>query len=389
MLGFAVAAAYWPGIMSGEFVSRWVVIAVGLPLVCSLDLRVIPEWTRWLLGFLMVLGALSLLVSPFPTAGIQDLLFMAFLCAAFLFGAEQISLDAVMTGLTLGFVPSTILSIVQYFDWLQPVMHASQVSGLFYNSEILGEFAALIFIWNLVRRRWALAAMALVPLLLSHSRIGIIVALIAIGYAAPKLRSHRLALISVTVLVAFGCVFLFGAAKFVTAEHRAVIWITVLANLTLLGNGLGWVTLAFPMEQFAHSDALQALAELGIGATLLVLIPIAALRRDNRASHADRALFIAACVEVLVSFPLHFPASGFVSAVVAGFLVGTGPVVCLVDHQRRNDDGPRRIWWDASGWRAFVGRGRGRAALAIRSLSAQFAALCAPGNCAHPTAAGG
>ena len=56
VLGFAVSAAYWPGMLSAAFTPRWAVIAAGVFFVSSLDPRNIPESLRWTLLFLLAMG---------------------------------------------------------------------------------------------------------------------------------------------------------------------------------------------------------------------------------------------------------------------------------------------------------------------------------------------
>lgn len=344
LLGFAVAAAFWPGLLSGSFVPRWGVIAVGLPLVSSIDARAIPEGLRWTLAFLLALGAVSLLGSPYPQAGAEDLLFVVLLCGAFLFGAEQASLDDVMTGIAWGAGISALLCIPQFFDWWQPVEQVSRPAGLFFSSEVMGEFASLVFVWAARSRRYWIAALMVAPIVLTGSRIGLFAAAIGLFWG----RSWRVTAPAIVGLAFAGV----GAVLFHkvgSAEHRVILWGAGLLSLSLLGNGLGYVTAAFPYEEFLHSDALQVLVELGIGGLVLVAIPIAAFRSD-RGNDAERALFAAVCVEALVSFPLHFPASGFVAAVVAGYLAGTGPLVRVGAPHRRDEDECRCAWCDPAGY---------------------------------------
>jgi hypothetical protein len=145
-------------------------------------------------------------------------------------------------------------------------------------------------------------------------------------------------------------------------------------SFTPLGHGLGWASLAFPEEEFSHSDALQAIAELGIGGLALVLIPIAAFR-GKRAGHAEHAIFSAILVEVFVSFPLHFPASGFLAAVVAGFMVGLGPYVRRLPFVRYPSDELRHVrWHDAENRNDGHGQRLG-GVVSVRSVFEKLAAL--------------
>lgn len=386
LLGFAVSVAYWPGILSGGFVARWAAIAVGVPLVSTLDPRALPESMRWVLAFMVALGAISLIGSPYPMAGALDLLFIVFLCLAFVMAASLETLDDLITGIGAGLAISSFLCVMQAADIWRPVPQISlEPAGLFFNSEVLGEFSALVFVWAALRPRWMLAVIAFVPIVLTESRIAGAAAGAALIYG---LRPHwRVALPLIIALIVAGIAAVLFT-KLGNSAHRVTIWGATILSLSLQGNGLGWVTAAFPYEEFTHSDALQALAELGIGALALLAIPSQAMR-GNRGNNAERALFVAACVEVMVSFPLHFPASGFLAAVVAGYLVGSGPCVRLGAPECGDDDGARRVRWHEARWRAFVGRGRGGEPIPVRSVFAQHSPLYARADRTDPRTAEG
>lgn len=378
-LGFAVSAAYWPGMLAGSFVPRWAVVALGIPLVSRLDLRSVPKEALALLGVMLALCAVSLGRSPWIEAGIGDFIFVVILSLAFVAGAALDSLDDVMTGAVLGFIPSALLAPAQLLGW-HPLLEINPPGGLFYSSEVMGEYAALLAIWALLSRRWWLAALPVTALVLTASRVGCLAVVLALLVYAPVPRLARaggaVALLAALPLVLFGLKF--GAADH--TFHRFVLWGTAVLAFTPLGNGLGWGSAAFPFEEFVHSDALQAMAEIGIGGGGLLLIPVLAFV-GKRGSRAERAVFVVACIEVVVSFPLHFPASGFVAAVVAGYLVGLGPRVRDQSRPVAALDEPRRVWRrDAAG--ADDERGRpGRGLVSVRRLHAWLAPVRAEATC--------
>lgn len=370
-LGFAVTVAYWPGMSLASFVPRWAVIALGIGVVSTLDPRNIPEALRWSLLFLVALGAVSLLASPSPFAGVQDLLFVIFLCGVLLMGAELDSFDGVMRGVTVGLALCLAIVVWQHYGVIN-LPHSSAIPGsLFDNSEICGEFAALVFVWGAAKRKLAPAIIGGALVAVMQSRVGVLAGAVGLFYAfRPRSLAVTGAIGLLIVIGGFAMLFL----KLGNAEHRIVLWGATAMSLKFLGNGLGWGGAAFPYEEFVHSDALQAVAELGVGAAALLVIPFMVFR-GSRGSHAERALFLAICVEVLVSFPLHFPASGFLAAAVAGYLVSTRGLVRGSLAYRQLADGPRDSWWAATG-RAIAGGGRPRhRALSVRSISASLAAL--------------
>jgi len=342
-LGFLVGAAYWPGMLSPAFVPRWGAIAVGVPLLLSIDPRALPAALRWVLLYVLAMALLATAwTSPDPLSGYLELFFFVTLALAFIAGANLDSMDGLMTGLGLALVPSTILAITQYAGWWSPLPQTSSPSGLFLNSAVLAEFAALMLVWSACRARWWIVVTAVIPLVLCNSRVAIIAAFI--GLTAPFWPRSRwtataiplLMIVGVMALLAF---FSLGAiGKLASAEHRVTVWIATVLHWRLFGNGLGWFNAAYPQEMVAHSDALQAVAEVGIGAFALIAIPVMAFMRQ-RGNHAERATFVAACCTVVVSFPMHFPASGFLVAALAGYLVSDRKPVPRIAHERGFDDG--------------------------------------------------
>lgn len=378
-LGFAVSAAYWPGLLSGVFVPRWAAIAVGVPLLASLDPRALPEHLRYILLFLIAVAAMSVFLSPDPLAGWLEFFFIVMLSAAFVMGAGLDNLDDIMLGLAIGLVPSSILCATQYYGWWSPVPQSTAPAGLFFNSEVLAEFAALIAVWALLCRRWAFVLVAAVPLALCGSRVALLAVAIAVLYALrPRSRWLTAGLVLTIVAAGIGLLFAFGIGKMFSADQRIILWGATALALTPFGNGLGWFQAAHPVEMYAHSDALQALAELGVGGLMLLAIPIT-IFRNRRGTHAERAVFVAACVEIALSFPLHLPASGFTAAVVAGYLAGRGLPVCVGGADRRTADGRGVQRRENAGRSTDVDGGLCGDPLPVRSLSA-FGAGLRPGQ---------
>lgn len=338
VLGFAVAVAYWPTFLQGAFTPRWIVIAVGLPLVCSLDPRNVPPGIRGVLLFLFGLAVISTTFSsPDPLTGYYELIFVFLLCVAFIAGAGMVSIDDVMTGLGAGLGVSSYIVLMALND--NDGRGSEDLAALFFNKEVLAEFAALVFVWAVARPNYFVAATSIIPVLFCGSRIAVLVAAIGILYAYRPASKWKMAgIITAIALAAMLAVFAFGPGKMVSAEHRLTLWIAVTMAWTQFGHGLGWFLTYYPLEQFAHSDAIQMVAELGIGAFVVLFIPYYAFRNGG-GNRAERATLFAACIQVCVSFPLHFPASGFVVAVVAGCVVGAGNRLRLGARDGRVEDG--------------------------------------------------
>jgi hypothetical protein len=368
ILGFAVSAAYWPGMLSAAFTPRWAVVAVGIALCSGLDPRNVPESVRWLLLFLLAMGGISLFASPSIYAGTGDLMIMVILCVVFLAGAEQESLDDVMTGLGYGLVPSLALCLVHVAGWHDLVRQTAPEfvpAGLFYNSEVLGEFCALVAVWAIVRRRWPIVLIAGVPLILTHSRVGVFTVAASLLYIAPISRVTKAAFVAALAIVAYLVIVDTTILSLSSAGTRITLWATTIEHWRLFGNGLGWFSIALPDFEFAHSDALQIIAELGIGGAAIAVIPAMALL-GKRGNNAERALFVAVCIEALVSFPLHFPASGFLAALAAGYLVSVRRVVRMGEPISRADDGTGIQWAAAGDTLSASADGRSRRTVSLR-----------------------
>jgi hypothetical protein len=371
LLGFAVAAAYWPALPDAALVPRWALIALALPFVSTLDPRNLPILLRYAVGFLVVIATLSLIGSPDARSGTLDLFYIVILCGVMLLGAELDSLDDVMVGMALGLMPSVALCVWQYLGGWSPVPVRGP-AGFMFNSEVLAELCALVAAWCCVSRRWVLAAFAAVPVALCGSRIGAFAAAAAILYGFRPPARWLFPGTIILLMLGTASIVSLGPEKFTFALHRAMIWIAMGAAVTPLGNGLGWFATVHPAEAFGHSDVLQAFAEIGIAASALAAIPLLAFM-SNRGTHAERALFVAVCIEAMVSFPLHLPASGFVAALVAGYLVSVRGVVCLEQRRRRVGDGAGLQRAFATGRRFVEASGFFREPLAVRSVLAALA----------------
>jgi len=122
-------------------------------------------------------------------------------------------------------------------------------------------------------------------------------------------------------LFAVWSLLVFGPDRVLSAEDRFGLWRDALAMTTLWGRGLGAYAALHPTAGSAHSDALQLVAELGVGSLPFFLIAIRDLSLSHRAK-SDKSCFVTVLVLAAISFPLHTPTAGFVSALVAGYIAG-------------------------------------------------------------------
>ncbi len=361
---------------------RWAVLAIGIPLVSSLDLRCLTPGVAGVLLWMLGLAGVSLIASPDPYGGAGEFFFIIILSLAFVAAAGLDDLDGVLGGVGWGLAVSSALCLLQvcgrHPSWAEQGYQAP--AGLFYNSEVLAELASIVFVWAALRPRYLIALTAAVPVVLGQSRVALLAVGIGLFYALVKPFWARLLGLLALPGIGLVAVLWFGLDKLGSAIERLVIWIAMAEAITPLGHGLGWVYLALPREQFAHSDALQAVVELGFGAIVLIFIPFAAFR-GNRGGIAERAAFLAGCAEILVSFPLRVPATGFVLAILASFLANSGGLVRM-----GVSDGGTASWGvvrraPARAWRGLSLGKRLRRAVSVRSRPAQLARLCVGPDC--------
>ena len=320
--GFLISVAYWPGLLSPAYVPRWAAIAIGLPLVSRLDPRRLDPLALTAAIIFLALAWTSLRWTP-GTGGALECFYLTLLFGALLLGAglNEAGLDRLLTGMLVGLAPSSLLSILTATTgWLPVLQFSQQPGGLFGSSEILGEFAAPLFIWALLRRS-PQALIPAVPIALTQSRIvWVTTALVSLAMWPRLGRMTRCAAVAVVLASGCGLLILLGAPKADSAGTRIVIWVATAMAFRPGGQGIGWFTSAHPAEEFAHSDVLQAFVELGLGAAIVAIVPAVALFRAGDRSLAARSALLALCLESVVSFPLHTPASGFLAAVLAGHL---------------------------------------------------------------------
>lgn len=376
-LGFLVSAAYWPGVLAAAFVPRWAVIAVGVPLVFSFRPRNLSAWGMGALLVLVAGGALSLLQAPSAEVGLGYLLCDLWLAGAVVGAASLDDVTPLVEGLFAGFLLSIAVVLVQAAGYAPVRCLSSEPCGLFTSSEPLAEFAVVFAVWALWRHRWAMLGACLVPLAFANSRISwFVLGAASIVWATSGRPRVRAFLVGALIFLGFAAIWLVGTGKFMSAGQRFVLWYATAEAITPLGQGLGWFEMSHGGAMFAHSDLLQALAEIGLPAVALAVFPIICL--TARGHHAERACFAVLVFEAVVSFPLHMPAEAFLAACLAGFLARRRDLVRMgLPDGLADDDG--RLWGFLPGLRLSRGRSEGlRRPLSARLVVAQGPALRAP-----------
>lgn len=378
-LAFLVGAAYWPGIPAASWAPRWAVLAVGMACVSSLAV-----WRYPAVAALLLWGAASTFIAPdLPTAQ------LAWFCLALIgfgivAGAECRNMDSVLGALTAALGLSTIVLLCDLADYRLVPKAQDYPGGLFLSSEILAELAAPLLVWALCSRRWAYAAIAGIPLVFCHSRISIFVLVMGLLYAVKIPRAVKVSAVGAGAVLA--TLLLLTGPRIDSVLERVGLWGTAVLSLTWFGEGLGWWSAAhpFPFQMFVHSDLLQFGVELGLGALLLVWIGVVPFF-SSAGTTAQRAAYVAIGIEIVVSFPLHFPASAFLFAVLAGFLAHGGADVRVAQPDGAIRHLARFRRKAASAAALLVGGGPRRGAVSRRPPDPDFPQL---GAAEHRSAAG-
>jgi hypothetical protein len=327
-LGFFIAVAFWPGLLSAAVAPRWALIAVGLPLVSWLDPRALDLRIGLCLLATLGLAALSLAWTPDPLTGSLELSHLLILCAAVLAGACCTDLAPVLRAVALGVGVSSLIAVAQLVGH-SPVEQMVSPAGLFANRNVLGELAAVVMVWAVLSgERWV-SLVLLAAVILCRSRVGLVSAVLALCWARPRWTPSIVIMGVIYVLLAP----LVGMSpldpgKLVSAAERLEIWTAAISDPRLFGHGIGSFTAAYPGWEYAHSDFLQAFYELGVGVVPFALVVVAALLAGPRSP--ERAAFGVLAVECLISFPLHLPTSAFLAGLLVGHLAGAWDGISLV-----------------------------------------------------------
>lgn len=365
---FAVAVAFIPGIMSSALAGRWAVIAIGIPLVGQISFRFSPVIQATLaMGFAWAIA--SLMITPDVKDASLQLFFMILLIAVMGAASQVETLDGAMAGMCWGVGISSALCLFTIL-WGHPVVAqtSSYYAGLFFNSEVLTELAAPLLVWAICSRRWDLAAATVVPVLVNTSRVAALVVVLSLLYAyRPRSKWVWLAMMAggAAVLGTLLWHYSMGNSKVGSALLRIFDWEWTALSITPSGRGIGWFRVTHMGEEFAHSDVLQAMAELGLGSLCFAVIPFY-IFRNSRGTYAERAAFFAICIEMVISFPLHVPATAFLAALLTGYLASDRPVVRRVRLDGGIQDGADDQRYAAASGYGFGGGGFGNFMVPVR-----------------------
>lgn len=329
-IGFLVAIAFIPGILSAATVPRWVIIAT-IPALFPLT----PRLTAPLLIGELLLGwaAISLLWDSNPVDGVGALIQLALLGTCFMLGAQAVTLRPLYVGMGIALGANGGIVLLQQFynhDIVWPIATTAP-AGLFINSNTSAEVTALILVAAISHRIWWLVPGLLPAMIFSQSRSAMLAVLTAVVWSLR--REWRIVL---PAAMFAGTAFYWLRGHMTSSHERIGIYLDTLSGMTWLGHGIGSFQTEFPYHathvdtfmswvEHAHSDPLELAFELGIVGVILGAALVAVCLRS--AYQEDKAIFIAFLAEAAVDFPSHLPAQAFTAAIVAGYLCKDCPLL--------------------------------------------------------------
>lgn len=330
LLGFTIAAIYWPGMAGAEESSKWVAAYILLP-AFLFTIRIKPN-RLYVVGIgLLVWAVTSLLWTTVPDDGYLTLIQFCVIACAFVIGHSSEDLRPLYAGFGLGLLISSGLAILQASGYSPVLIMAfgTLPAGVFLNPNLMGETAAIVIVALMVERVWWLGVGILPALILSESRSALLAAMVC-GVLFAIRRWPKWTLIG-TPLVA-GAIYAITDAKWLASPfggERWEIWREtgngILAH-PLTGWGIGSFYSTFPKfdtalnwwqaTSHAHNDLLEFAFELGIPAAIVVVLLVLALAW--RAKERDRLVLVAIGITAMFGFPLHTGATAVLFGLVAG-----------------------------------------------------------------------
>lgn len=319
LLGLIATLAFCPNIIDAATAPRWAVLAAGIPICFMLQPpaerplgSTLPIWS-----YALALAIVTIFWSSDWLGGVHEAIQLAILFSAFCLGATVRRAQPLWVGIECGVAVCAVIVVAQSLGW-NGLPQSVTPGGLFMNKNAMAEIALVAAVTSFMAGAWWLFAAAMIVMALTASKAAL-GALIVAGafYLAP--RAPRIAM-GIMVVMACALVAAFsGAAP--SAAVRLEFWGAILSDLRLFGHGLGSYASDNLFAEFAHSEPLQALYELGIFMLpLLAIILYAAGARYE--APTEWIVLVALGVVSAFAFPFHLPATALAAAFAAGHLVG-------------------------------------------------------------------
>jgi hypothetical protein len=316
LLAFVVTVACLSPLPDGSVGARWAVLSVGVPLL----LCYAPTHCVMIALAVVAWPAVTLAWSPDPLVGVE--LWWHFLLLAAVVAIAPVNMRPVYLAIGIGLAINSAV-VVQQLGGAEPVEHLAgmNATGLFFNKNQQNDFVALatIGLLSVGPVGWALAAVAALPLTVAPLSRAPLMALCSAGAAAAGRRWPLLIPAGVVLAAGLLLAFVGMPGRLVSNAQRAQTWLDMAGNLTFFGHGLGSFQWAYPEMEYAHSDMLQIVYELGAPGIAAMIAGICYILWSGPG--IERLVVLAFMVEGLFDFVLYQPATGFLAALAAGHIL--------------------------------------------------------------------
>lgn len=333
-LGFILTLAFIPWLSSGATTPRWSLLSAAVPLLLLLT-PLHPTRAHWLMLGGLLYSALSLLWMTVPLDGVHGLWILAICCGVFCVGAEARTLEPLLKAMSVGVTLTLPLALAQVLG-SAIVPQTAPPGGLFFNTNILGETCAALLVACFYMRAWKLVPGLVLGVLLTRDRTGLVMLLAATIFYMwhRRILLKPLPLLFLAVLLTAGVFMTWQKNPTFTniGQDRVAIWKDTTLGMTLMGNGIGSFWTEYPRAathtdtaleraEFAHSEPLHFVFELGVG-SLFLFAALAWSLGGKYAPELETGILVAILAASCLAFPLHMPVTAFLGFLVAGRLAG-------------------------------------------------------------------
>jgi hypothetical protein len=322
---FLVAVAFFYGGLDAQFTGRWAIMALAVPVYFILFDRS-PPLLPFLAGALALSAAgVTIYWTPDRLTGGEELIHLAILFGVFLLGTVEEDLTPAWVGLGAGIAVSAAVAAAQVVGW-NFIPQAVPPAGLFINKNLLAEAGAVALVAMISTRMWWLAAPAAFAVGVGQSKAVFGALVLTFAFWLGRIYPKTAGAIAWAVVVGGTWALL----TFPSGQVRLDFWQSAIMGMQLLGNGLGSFPINFPFAEFAHSELVQYVYELGILAAIPAVVLLASFcsMYDGERFYETEGLVLVTILSIaLLAFPLHMPVTAMAAALCAGSLVRGSTVV--------------------------------------------------------------
>lgn len=315
LLGLGLATAYWPGFLSAATAPRWCLLALAAPLLLWQVPSLSFSGLTFPLTAFLSYALLSLWWTPVPIIGLWPIAHFAIFAALIIYAA-QADTDGLLIGFAIGIALQAPLVIAQAHGF-DLIGQSVPPAGLFYNRNFLAEAAVPVLIWLCYRPNLAARMIAVgvaIDACLSFDRAAAVGAAVGLWFVLGRRSRIVLATLAFAVIAELTLISAWGEQSI---AGRLLIWGAIISHMSWFGAGASASTvMLYPLAHAVHSDPLQLLYELGLGAIPLFWVIGNAFQSDG----PERPALACLVAESMFSLPFQLPATIFLAALLIGRL---------------------------------------------------------------------